>query len=99
MAVDATVGEDGTADAVPSEAQLFLADHPVDLGQRRACVLEVPLGAQRIGLIEKLVHLLGVSLVQGIGVDLVLHGLGGPTHEARQCGADRDTSQHSHLSL
>src|SRR6266478_2648836 len=55
-----------------------LGDHAVDGGERRAGVLEIPLGALRVGLVEKLVDLLGIGVAQGIGVDLVLDGfLGG----------------------
>src|SRR6266478_5933732 len=80
-----------------------LGDHAVDGGERRAGVLEIPLGALRVGLVEKLVDLLGIGVAQGIGVDLVLdgfvNGVSSPSHEARHGGANHDTSKHPRLSL
>ena len=59
----------------PLKSQSLFAHDLVDGGKRLGRLGEVAFSALRVGLIEKLVHLLGVLLAQGIGVDLVLYGL------------------------
>jgi hypothetical protein len=50
----------------------------VDGIERDPCVLEISFGTGRVGLVEKLVDLLGIGLAPRIGIDLVLKGfLGG----------------------
>jgi hypothetical protein len=62
------------ASAVRVQAKLF-GNHLVDGIERGARFGKLPLGAQRVRLVEHLVDLLGLVVAQGIGVDLVLHGL------------------------
>src|ERR1044071_3176648 len=52
----------------------LLAEHLGDGGKRGARVGEVPLAAQRVGLVEKLVDLVDVGFTQGVGLELVTHG-------------------------
>src|SRR5262245_54470225 len=56
---------------------LLLVDQAVDSRELSACILEFALGAERVGLVEKLVDLLLIGIAQRIGVDLGLHGFVG----------------------
>lgn len=53
----------------------LFADHLVDGGKRGGRLGEFPIGAQRIGLVEKLVDVVDVGFAQRVGLELVTQGL------------------------